>query len=175
MRAWQADARPLPVAASRVWQAAAADSCAVVIDVAGPVPLAVEGARLAALASGEAAPAPVRRRRRARGRLRRARRAACRRRRSSCALAAPTHDLVIALTLSAEGAGHDVTELATGVGNAVMERLGGRLRRGVAIWLGRRAPALSLGTVAVAGVSPRARLGTVRTRVMARSTACCAG
>ncbi len=57
MRAWQPDARPLPVAAGRVWQAAAADSCAVVVDVAGPVPLAVEGARLAALARGEAAPA----------------------------------------------------------------------------------------------------------------------
>ncbi len=136
MRAWQPDARPLPVAAGRVWQAAAADSCAVVVDVAGPVPLAVEGARLAALARGEAAPAP-------------------------CADAdvhevvsdvlagqlavagfelrpgGADHDLVIALTLSAEGAGRDVAELAAGVGRAVMERLGGRLRRGVAIWLGR--------------------------------------
>jgi hypothetical protein len=46
------------------------------------------------------------------------------------------HDLVIALTLSAERAGQDVAELGTAVGNAVMERLGGRLRRGIAIWLG---------------------------------------
>jgi hypothetical protein len=35
-----------------------ADGCAVVIDVAGPVPLAVEGARLAALAAGQPIPAP---------------------------------------------------------------------------------------------------------------------
>jgi hypothetical protein len=35
-----------------------AEGCAVVIDVAGPVPLAVEGARLAALAAGRPAPPP---------------------------------------------------------------------------------------------------------------------
>jgi len=35
-----------------------ADACAVVIDVAGPVSLAVDGARLSALASGEPPPAP---------------------------------------------------------------------------------------------------------------------
>jgi hypothetical protein len=136
MHAWQPDARPVPAPASRVWHAATADSCAVVIDVAGPVPIAVEGARLAALARGEAAPAP-------------------------CAdsdvhevvsdiLAGQLavagfelrpggadRDLVIALTLSDEGARHEVTELAAEVGGAVMERLGARLRRGVAIWLGR--------------------------------------
>jgi hypothetical protein len=39
-----------------VWRAAVADGCAVVIDVAGPVPLAVEGARLAALAAGQPVP-----------------------------------------------------------------------------------------------------------------------
>jgi hypothetical protein len=49
---WRRNARPVPAEAARVWQAAAADGCAVVIDVAGPVPLAVEGARLAALAAG---------------------------------------------------------------------------------------------------------------------------
>ena len=48
---WRPDARPVPAEADRVWQAAVADGCAVVIDVAGPVPLAVEGARLAALAA----------------------------------------------------------------------------------------------------------------------------
>ena len=53
---WQPSARPVPADAARVWQAAAQDSCAVVIDVAGPVPLAVEGARLAALARGEPVP-----------------------------------------------------------------------------------------------------------------------
>jgi hypothetical protein len=135
MRRWRADARPLPAAAARVWQAASADSCAVIIDVAGPVPLAVEGARLAALAKGHEVPAPctdsdvheivtdV-----LAGQL---------------AVAAfelrpggPEHDLVIALTLSGESAGHDVADLATGLGNAVMARLGGRLRRGIAIFLG---------------------------------------
>ena len=40
---WRPDARPVPAEADRVWRAAVADGCAVVIDVAGPVPLAVEG------------------------------------------------------------------------------------------------------------------------------------
>jgi hypothetical protein len=53
---WRPSARPVPAEASRVWRAAAADGCAVVIDVAGPVPLAVEGARLAALAAGQPVP-----------------------------------------------------------------------------------------------------------------------
>jgi type III secretion system (T3SS) SseB-like protein len=53
---WRRDARPVPAEAARVWRAAATDGCAVVIDVAGPVPLAVEGARLAALAAGRPAP-----------------------------------------------------------------------------------------------------------------------
>jgi hypothetical protein len=53
---WRPNARPVPAEADRVWRAAVADGCAVVIDVAGPVPLAVEGARLAALAAGHAVP-----------------------------------------------------------------------------------------------------------------------
>jgi len=53
---WRPDARPVPAEADRVWRAAVADGCAVVIDVAGPVPLAVEGARLAALAAGRPVP-----------------------------------------------------------------------------------------------------------------------
>jgi hypothetical protein len=55
---WRPNARPVPAEADRVWRAAVADSCAVVIDVAGPVPLAVEGARLAALAAGQPVPPP---------------------------------------------------------------------------------------------------------------------
>jgi SseB protein N-terminal domain len=55
---WRPEARPMPAGADRVWRAAVADGCAVVIDVAGPVPLAVEGARLAALAAGQPAPPP---------------------------------------------------------------------------------------------------------------------
>ncbi len=59
LTAWRRDARPLPVPADRVWQAAAAEQVpAVVVDVAGPVPLVVEGARLAALAAGRPAPLP---------------------------------------------------------------------------------------------------------------------
>ena len=53
---WRPNARPVPAEAGRVWRAAVADGCAVVIDVAGPVPLAVEGMRLAALAAGRPVP-----------------------------------------------------------------------------------------------------------------------
>jgi hypothetical protein len=53
---WRRNARPVPAEAGRVWDAAVTDGCAVVIDVAGPVPLAVEGARLAALAARQPVP-----------------------------------------------------------------------------------------------------------------------
>jgi hypothetical protein len=56
--AWRPDARPVPVPAGQVWRAAAGTADAVVIDVAGPVPLAVDGARLAALAAGRPVPPP---------------------------------------------------------------------------------------------------------------------
>ena len=55
---WRSNARPVPAEADRVWRTAVADGCAVVIDVAGPVPLAVEGARLEALAGGRPVPPP---------------------------------------------------------------------------------------------------------------------
>ena len=55
---WRAGARPVPVPAARVWQSGATDASAVVIDIAGPVPLAVDGARLAALAQGRPPPRP---------------------------------------------------------------------------------------------------------------------
>lgn len=56
---WRADARPVTVPAGRLWPAVAAEQAdAVVIDVAGPVPLVIEGARLAALASGGQPPPP---------------------------------------------------------------------------------------------------------------------
>ena len=55
---WRPDARPVPVPADRVWQAGTQEASAVVIDVAGPVPLAVDGARLAALAEGRKVPLP---------------------------------------------------------------------------------------------------------------------
>ena len=56
VRRWQASARPVPVPASGVWQSAVQESWAVVIDIAGPVPFVVEGARLAALAAGAQPP-----------------------------------------------------------------------------------------------------------------------
>jgi hypothetical protein len=85
LKRWRADARPVPVPAAGVWQSAVelakspltesggsfghrgvpggrapglAETSAVVIDVAGPVPFAVDGARLAALAEGRPAPLP---------------------------------------------------------------------------------------------------------------------
>jgi hypothetical protein len=56
LQRWQRDARPVPVPAAGVWQSAVQESQAVIIDIAGPVPLEVDGARLAALATG--APVP---------------------------------------------------------------------------------------------------------------------
>ncbi len=57
---WRPDARPLPAGADQVCQAAAGEAAdALVVDVAGPVPLVVEGARLAALAAGRPAPWPA--------------------------------------------------------------------------------------------------------------------
>jgi hypothetical protein len=54
---WRPGARPVPVPAASVWQSAVKESRAVVIDIAGPVPVVVEGSRLAALAAGGAVPA----------------------------------------------------------------------------------------------------------------------
>jgi hypothetical protein len=53
---WRPDARPVATPAARVWRAALAEADAVVVDVAGPVPFVVEGARLAALAAGDPPP-----------------------------------------------------------------------------------------------------------------------
>jgi hypothetical protein len=58
LRRWRQDARPVPAAAPRVCEAALAEADALVIDVAGPVPLAVEGARLRALAGDQPPPPP---------------------------------------------------------------------------------------------------------------------
>ena len=41
---WRPAARPVPVPAAGVWQSAVQESCAVVIDIAGPVPMVIEGA-----------------------------------------------------------------------------------------------------------------------------------
>jgi type III secretion system (T3SS) SseB-like protein len=135
---WQADARPVPVIARAACQTACAESAAVVIDVAGPVPFAIEGARLAALARGEEPPpawadpdvreivAAV-----LAGRLDVA----------SFELedGGDDYDLAVVLTLAgpatAEWGGRDLADLGGAVVAQVMSRLGGRLRRGVGIWL----------------------------------------
>ena len=52
LQRWRSDARPVPVPAASAWLAGTQEADAVVIDVAGPVTLAVDGARLAALAAG---------------------------------------------------------------------------------------------------------------------------
>jgi hypothetical protein len=134
---WQPSARPVPAEATRVWQAAVQDSCAVIIDVAGPVPLAVEGARLAALAQGQPVPMPyedpdVRE--------------------VVAALVAQAADGAEPATFTlrpAPGDGDLLIELAppagmdpaavqafaSRVGSAILERLGHRLRRGIALAL----------------------------------------
>ena len=87
--------------------------------------------------SRRASPGPVRRRRRARGGLGRARRPACRRRvRVAPWRSRPRPGHRPGAVRAADQATMSA-ELAASVGGAVMERLGGRLRRGVAIWLVR--------------------------------------
>ena len=59
LQRWRSDARPVPVPAASAWLAGTQDEAsAVLIDVAGPVTLAVDGARLAALAAGRPVPLP---------------------------------------------------------------------------------------------------------------------
>ncbi len=140
MRMWQATARPVPVPAREVCHAAAEESSAVVVDVAGPVPLAIEGARLAALARGEAVPAPHE--------------DADIRDVVAAVLAGfldvaefrlgsggQDRDLEIWLTFAPECAGHDAARVAADIGAAVMTQLGSRLRRGVAVWMAPAPPA----------------------------------
>ena len=131
---WQPAARPVPAGAVQVWQAAVQESCAVIVDVAGPVPLAVEGARLAALAQGQPAPLPHE--------------------------DPDVHDVVAALVAEAAGgagpasfalrpapgdadllieltppAAMDQAAFASQIGSGVLDRLGYRLRRGIALAL----------------------------------------
>ena len=128
---WRPGARPVPVDAGRVWQSAVADARAVVLDVAGPVPVAIDGARLAALASGQPVPLPhddpdVQ---------------------AEVTQAVAGLPAIGATRLSAGGADGDLTvelaispgyagpaaELARSAATAIMARLGTRLRRGVQV------------------------------------------
>jgi hypothetical protein len=129
---WQPDARPVPEEAGRVWRAATADSAAVVIDIAGPVPLAVDGARLAALAEGRPVPLPHQD-----PDVLAAVHAAAGSRPAICLLdVAPGQDgsdLVVRVTLAAgcaQAAGEHEMRL---LGDGLLAQLGDRLRRGIAI------------------------------------------
>jgi hypothetical protein len=136
---WRPGARPVPMDAGSVWQGAAAESCAVVLDIAGPVPLAIDGARLAALASGQAVPLPhqdpdvlaeltaivagqpaISQARLADG--------------------GSDADLVIELAF-APGHAESAGQLARSVGTAMLARLGSRLRRGIQVVISPPSPA----------------------------------
>jgi hypothetical protein len=126
---WRPGARPVPAPAARVWQAAVSDSCAVVVDIAGPVPLAVDGARLAALADGRPVPPPhedpdV---------LSAVRAAAAAEELVAGVRVVPGRDVEIRVTLAPSCPPAAASEAARRLGAAVMARLGGRLRRGIAV------------------------------------------
>ena len=131
MTRWQPAARPVPVDAGRVWRSAVADSRAVMIDVAGPVPVAIDGARLAALASGKPVPLPhedpdV---------LAAVRHATAGQPAISVTRLLPAaggSDLTVELAITA-GPPEAAAELARGAAAAIMARLGGRLRRGIQV------------------------------------------
>lgn len=59
MGRWDQSARPVPVPARRACEAAVAEDSALVLDVAGPVPVSVDGQRLAAIATGDRLPSPA--------------------------------------------------------------------------------------------------------------------
>ena len=127
---WRRNARPVPAEADRVWRAAAADGCAVVIDVAGPVPLAVEGTRLAALAAGRPVPAAYQD-----GDVRAEVEAAVAAEPAIAGFSlAPSHqvDLAVRLHLAAgNGTGGNWRPAVNQVAQSIAARLAGRLRRGV--------------------------------------------
>jgi SseB protein N-terminal domain len=132
VRLWRADARPVPVPALGVWQSAVQESVAVVIDIAGPVPVVVEGSRLAALAAGGDAP-----------RLH-ADPDVWRQVAAAAAEVAPgirvrlsqpddRLDFTIELAPPAGSAGLVPADVATHVADAVHDRLAGRIRSGIAV------------------------------------------
>lgn len=145
---WDARARPVPALASQVWRAAVDGSCAVIVDVAGPVPLAVDGARLAALADGRPVPLPHQDpdvlavvRAAAAGQPAIAGLRVTGGRPDPAAggadgdppSAGDAGDLQIELTLAAGGAVAAGEQAARLLGHTLMEQLGGRLRRGITI------------------------------------------
>lgn len=144
---WRADARPVPLPAAQVWQAATEEASAAVIDLAGPVPLAVEGARLAALAAGEPPPPPhtdpdV---------LVVAREALARERGVLTGLrllpGGPDSDFLLEVRLApGRGAGeHAVRQAIERAAAGIMAGTGGRFRRGIEVAAAGRAPGERIG------------------------------
>ena len=129
---WRRQARPVPAFADQVWRAAAEDACAVVVDVAGPVPMAIDGARLAALADGRPVPPPHQD-----PDVLAAVRAAAAGQPAiaglSLAASADGGDLQINVTLADGCAAVAGQEAARRLGADVMASLGDRLRRGIAV------------------------------------------
>ena len=129
---WRPNARPVPAESDRVWRAAVADGCAVVIDVAGPVPVAVEGTRLAALAAGQPVPAAYED-----GDVLAEVEAAIATEPVVAGVSmAPSQqvDLAVRLHLSADSrAGGDWQPAVNHVAQSIAARLAGRLRRGVEV------------------------------------------
>jgi hypothetical protein len=137
---WREQARPVPALAGQVWRAAAEDSCAVVVDIAGPVPIAVDGARLAALADGRPVPLPQ-----DDPDVLAAVRAAADQQPEIAALTvggpAGGCDLQLGVTLADGGATAAGQEAVSRLAAGVMASLGGRLRRGIAVAVTPAAPA----------------------------------
>lgn len=138
---WRPGARPVAVPAAQVWQAGAEEASAVVIDVAGPVPLAVEGARLAALAAGQPPPPPHED-----PDLLAAARAAVSGEPllAAAALQASSQggDLAVRVVLAAgcDPAAADVREAVQRAASQVFLAAGGRLRRGVEVTVSGAGP-----------------------------------
>jgi hypothetical protein len=139
LRRWRQEARPVPTGAADVWAAAAADDCAVVVDVAGPVPLAIDGARLAALAGGRPVPPPQED-----PDVLAAVRAAAAGQAGitglSLADGAAGSDLMVALSVTPGLPAGAAEQLAGVIAEQVMARLGGRLRRGISVAVDVQAP-----------------------------------
>jgi len=137
---WRQQARPVPEPAAQVWRAAAEDACAVIVDVAGPVPIAIDGARLAALADGRPVPLPHQD-----PDVLAAVRAAGANQPAIAGLSVATaddgSDLQINVMLADGCAAVAGQEAARRLGAEVMASLGGRLRRGIAVAVTPAAPA----------------------------------
>jgi SseB protein N-terminal domain len=136
LRRWQPDARPVPVPAASVWQAAMQQREAVIIDVGGPVPLAVEGARLSALAAGQPVP-PLHEDPDVRAAVAAIAAAQPPGIRIRLGPPPPDADLTLELAPAGGGGGPGAAAVPASVGEAIVAAiaasLGGRSRRGIAV------------------------------------------